>query len=212
MSRTLTSYLRRHHWGIIATFIALSGTAYAAAKIDSKDIAKDAVRSKHVKNDALKGKDIKESKLGTVPSAGTAGAADFATNAGDAATVGGVAPSAFTIGRFSKTPSFCDPTGLTFVDCATVTLDLPRSGRVLLAGAGRAHSNIGNCAFDVDSNLKTDALVQFQIGGGADVGAFTYVTDPLPAGEHSFSVTCNEIVAPFQLSEARLSAVMIGDA
>jgi hypothetical protein len=30
MKRTIAGYLGRHHWGILATFIALSGTAYAS--------------------------------------------------------------------------------------------------------------------------------------------------------------------------------------
>ena len=52
----------------IAVFAVLGGGAYAATKVRSNDIARDAVRSKHVKKDRLTGKDIKESSLvGVVP-------------------------------------------------------------------------------------------------------------------------------------------------
>ena len=47
----------------VACFIALGGGAYAAATIDSGDIAKNAVLSKHIKNNKVTGKDVKESSL-----------------------------------------------------------------------------------------------------------------------------------------------------
>lgn len=206
----IVEYLKRHHWGLIATCVALSGTAYAAGKIDSKDLARDSVRSKHVKKDALKGADINESKLGQVPSAALAGSAGFAATAGDAATLEGTKASALTIGRFSDSPSNCDPTSTSFVDCAEVNMNLPRAGRVLLMGAGRGYTNVGNCGFDVDGSLVSDSLIQTQAGGDDEVIGLTFVTGPLPAGPHSFRVSCNEILAPYQLTEAKLSAVVIG--
>ncbi len=87
-------YVRQHHLGLVAIFIALSGTAYAAKKIDSKDIRTGAVKSKQiaddgvksrdlkngaavksgdVKDDSLSGKDIDESSLKGVTPAGPAG-------------------------------------------------------------------------------------------------------------------------------------------
>lgn len=87
----------------LALFVALTGTAYAADKIGSKDIKKGAVKSKQIGNEQIRSKDIKdrkgvqsvdvrdesltgadidESSLGTVPSAGTAGSAGTADTAG----------------------------------------------------------------------------------------------------------------------------------
>jgi hypothetical protein len=34
----MVSYIRRHHWGMLATLVALSGTAYAAATVGPSDI------------------------------------------------------------------------------------------------------------------------------------------------------------------------------
>ena len=56
-------YTRQHHLALIALFVALSGTAYAASKIGPEDIKKNAVRSKHVKNRSLLPKDSKRGAL-----------------------------------------------------------------------------------------------------------------------------------------------------
>jgi len=66
MPARIGSYLRHHHLAFLALFIALGGTSYAAAKIDTNDIAKNAITSKHVKKNSLKGSDIKESSLAGV--------------------------------------------------------------------------------------------------------------------------------------------------
>jgi hypothetical protein len=42
----------------VAVFIALGTGAYAASKIDSKDISRNAVLSKHIKNGNVKAKDL----------------------------------------------------------------------------------------------------------------------------------------------------------
>jgi hypothetical protein len=106
---------------LIALFVALGGTGYAALKlpknsVGSKQLKKNAVTSSKikagaitgakVKNGSLTGADIQLGALGTVPSAtnaanatnaGHASSADNATHAGNADTVGGE-----TIVRFSK--------------------------------------------------------------------------------------------------------------
>ena len=78
----------------IAVFVALGGGAYAAVKLPKnsvgpKQIAKNAVRSGEVRNNSLIGRDIRESRLGTVPSARNA------AQAGNAALLAGLGPSAF---------------------------------------------------------------------------------------------------------------------
>jgi hypothetical protein len=64
---------------LLALFVAMGGSAYAAAVITSGDIKNNTIRSRDVRNGGLIGKDlranrvggraIKESTLGTVPSA-----------------------------------------------------------------------------------------------------------------------------------------------
>jgi hypothetical protein len=60
---------------LLALFIALGGSVYAASKIDGKTIKKGTIPANRVKADSLGGKQINESKLGEVPSAATAGSA-----------------------------------------------------------------------------------------------------------------------------------------
>jgi hypothetical protein len=75
---------------ILALFVALGGSAYAATKIGTKDIKanaittgkikKNAVTTAKIKKEAVTGAKIKESSLGTVPNATNAVNATNATN------------------------------------------------------------------------------------------------------------------------------------
>jgi hypothetical protein len=74
----LTSYLRRHHLAVIALFVALGGTSYAAVQlpkgsVGSRQIRANAVTSKKVKNGSLTAKDLKAGQLVAGPR-GVAGA------------------------------------------------------------------------------------------------------------------------------------------
>lgn len=91
---------------IVALFVALGGTSYAAATIGGNQVKNNSLSGADVKNRSLTGKDVKnnslaggqinESKLGQVPSAVKANQADNATQAGTAATV---ADNAITGGK-----------------------------------------------------------------------------------------------------------------
>jgi hypothetical protein len=82
---------------LLALFVALAGTGYAAVKINGKNIKNKTIAGKKLKNrtitggklksNTLSGKQIKESKLGTVPKANfaaTAGSANALTGTGKA--------------------------------------------------------------------------------------------------------------------------------
>jgi hypothetical protein len=66
---------------LLALFVALGGSAYAAVKLSPNSVG-----SRQVKPDSLTGADIREGKLGTVPSAAAAG---------DAGSLDGLDSSAF---------------------------------------------------------------------------------------------------------------------
>lgn len=101
---------------LLALFVALGGSSYAALKVSSKQIVNNSVRSKDlrnndvrsadVRNNALTGADINEARVGTVPSAktatsaATATSATNATKAADADALGGIAP-----GGYVQTPT-----------------------------------------------------------------------------------------------------------
>lgn len=42
ISRSVAVYVRRHHLALVALLVALGGTSYAATKIDSSEIARNA--------------------------------------------------------------------------------------------------------------------------------------------------------------------------
>jgi hypothetical protein len=65
MLKRFGSHLRSNAVAYVALFVALGGVgAYAADKIGSGDIKKNAVRSKHVKNEGLKIADLASSARG----------------------------------------------------------------------------------------------------------------------------------------------------
>jgi len=96
---------------LLALFVALGGSSYAALKVNSrqivdnsvrgKDLRNNDVRSKDVRNNSLTGADVNEARLGNVPSASTANSANSAGSAGTAGTaanadaLGGVGPDGF---------------------------------------------------------------------------------------------------------------------
>jgi len=89
MTRRFTRFLRRNTIALLALFIALGGTTYAAtalprnsvgpkqlrkSAVTNKKIAKKAVTGVKVKDNSLTGADVLESSLGQVPSTASADA------------------------------------------------------------------------------------------------------------------------------------------
>jgi hypothetical protein len=79
---------------LLALFVALGGSGYAAVQLNGKNIKTRSIAGKKLKNNTLTGRQIRESRLGTVPRARQAitlagGTAPNATN------LGGLPPSSF---------------------------------------------------------------------------------------------------------------------
>jgi hypothetical protein len=91
---------------LIALFVALGGSGYAAVRINGKNIKNKSISGKKLKNRTITGKkvkrntltgtEIRESRLGRVPNAAHA---DDATNASNAAAVRNGAVTASKLGR-----------------------------------------------------------------------------------------------------------------
>jgi hypothetical protein len=122
MPRGLLRFLRNNTIALLALFIALSGTTYAAATalapnsvgtkqlkknavtaakirksaVTNAKIANKAVTGAKVKDDSLTGADVLESSLGKVPSATAADTATNATNASHATTADSATTAAST--------------------------------------------------------------------------------------------------------------------
>lgn len=177
-----------HLIALIALFVALGGTTYAAVSlpknsVGAKQLKKNAVTRVKIKNNAVNGAkiannsvtgaDVRESSLGKVPSA---------ANADDATTVGGAGIGSLTIGRSTAstqgggTSSSCDPSSSAFVDCGNVALTLPRSGRVLIVADGtfdgaNSLGYRGDCQLVVDGTRIGSLISLGTVNVNANAGA-----------------------------------------
>jgi hypothetical protein len=223
----------------LALFVALGGVGYAAATIGSaaiidnslksKDVRNNDLRGKDVRGNTLKGADIDESSLGKVPSAANADSAANATNADTATnatnaqnadTVGGIGPDTLTIGR--SVLDGCEP-GAAFQSCASVVLPMPRPGRVLVTSGGQWNSDgaaftsvRGECRIHRNGNPVTLPTHEGSVAHLTDndqeqaLAGITIVTGVLPAGNHTFSVACRQLVGDMDFTDVRLSTVLLG--
>lgn len=99
----MRTYLRQHHLALIALFVALGGTSYAASQINGADLKNRSVAGGKLKNDTLGGRQIRESRLGRVPSAGNA---DSLGGAPSSAFVRSRAESWHLVGQTVGEPQF----------------------------------------------------------------------------------------------------------
>ncbi len=165
---------------IVALFVALGGTGYAAATLSGRDIQKRSIPGNRVVNDGLGGKQVNESKLGPVPVAQqalTAQTAASATNAGHATS----ADSATTAQDAQQ------------LQGRDATRFLANSVRVVLNQTGPVPNDTG-AGISVSCNADEKA-----IGGGAawiisgdavtELNAPITGSSPLPAGPGTDNMT-----------------------
>jgi hypothetical protein len=148
--------MRQNTIALLALFVALSGTAFAAANVvlpknsvGTKQLKKNAVTTPKIKNGAVTGAKIKLSSLGKVPSAANADhstAADSATNATNATnaananTLGGLLPSAFLGAANARADGFASSadidnfTSSTYTNIAAKTFTAPVAGFIFVVG------------------------------------------------------------------------------
>lgn len=189
---------------------ALQGNDVANGALSGADIAPGSIDGGEVAPDGLTGADIDESTLGKV---------------GDADTVDTVDSSAFTIGRSTTVGgSNCDPSSLTFVECAEVEITMPRSGKLFVIatgttfGLGGAYQ--GDCMITIDGN-GIGTLTSYGEGNTdpthdafnrGDGFALQAITSTLASGSHTAALECGESDADFIARNMAISALMIGTA
>ncbi len=176
----------------------------ADGAVTTNKIADGAVTTNKIANDAVTGDKVKESTLGEVPSA---------------KTVEGVSAGALTIGRSGYEISCFGTTGYT---CATVSLDLPRSGRVLLvsqlpmhadADASSASCHLTRNGAEIPNTETTPGVLQdtdSNEGSETANGGVTTVTDVLPAGNSTFTQVCSDTGGNPHFRTTSISAVLLG--
>lgn len=82
--RIARKFTSAHAIALVALFVALGGTVYAASAINGRSIKKGSIPGNRLRADSLTGAQIEEGSLGTVPSARTATQAESAKQANSA--------------------------------------------------------------------------------------------------------------------------------
>ena len=174
----LGAYTRRNYLALLALFVALGGTAFAAHKIGSKDIARNAITAKHVKANAIKAKHIREAAVG---------ASELAP---DAVTQSAVAPGAVGGDDLRCPPGLALRAGLCFettprppadwdaavADCAQSGLRLPSVPEGYLALASYPTPQVQTDYWSSDSTSRDagdnqfSALIQHLQNGTPNTG------------------------------------------
>jgi hypothetical protein len=76
---------------VVALFLALGGSVYAAGKLNGKTIKRNSLPGNRLKGDSVTGREVNEASLGAVPNAANATNATNATSATNAASAQPVA-------------------------------------------------------------------------------------------------------------------------
>jgi hypothetical protein len=176
---------------ILALFVALGGSAYAASKVGTKDIKnkaitaakikKNAITTAKIKNEAVTGAKIKESTLGAVPSAVNA---QNATNAGNAqnfsrffasglkkASIGQTVPL-LTVGPFTIVGKCADKGGGLTQATQWITTSQPGSSMYSAGDTSHYEANF-NPGTEVEIGLDTynnNPYVGWEANGGYYTG------------------------------------------
>jgi hypothetical protein len=230
---------------LAALFVALGGTSYAVSRIDGRQLKGASVSGAKLRRNTLGGREIREPALGRVPRAAradsatrasiadrsaTSALADRASSADTAAALADGAVAGLTVARSGSDPDgTChpvDPVAKPFLDCATVTMTLPRAGRVLLvgtAGVGNATTSVpfvAGCELHVDAvavagSLATAGMDMDTVPGmhfaATPFGiATTAVTGVVGAGAHAFALACQQADPDAVVVDAKISALMVG--
>jgi hypothetical protein len=142
MVTSISAYIRTHHLGLIAIFIALTGTAWAAEKIGQRDIAKNAVRAKHIKD-------------------GKVGSAELADEGSTKALTGiDVAANGLTGADLDESTLFND-NSLTAADIGQGAVDTSE-----IAGGAVGSGEIANNSI-ASADIAQDAVNDAEIANGA---------------------------------------------
>jgi hypothetical protein len=219
---------------VIALFVALGGSSYAALTVTGKTVKNSSLTGKDLKNNSVTGKDVKGLASGDVVDRSLL-AKDFEAGQLPSGPRGFTGPAGATGPGGATGPTFgrsgqgqCDPDSTDFLTCAsTGAINLPTSGRVLLIGASSWDNdlateppNSGSCHLEADGNSVGPAGSPFEVdageattthnpGQGGSI-AVTAVSGVLAAGSHSFALTCNETDGSMFFTDATISAVLLG--
>jgi|GEM_PF-2481773 len=204
---------------LIALFVALGGTVYAANKINGKNIKKNSIPGNRIKKGTLTGTQVKSSTLGTVPSA---------TNASNAATLNGQPSSAFLAsnGVRADGEAISKPidnfTTASYTDIVAKSFTAPSAGVVFVTGSvateadnslaeegelqfrltvdGTAVSQNNNFAHSISTNTKVNM---------EDNSGTTSIVTPISAGSHTVALQARETGGGDFIEGREVSAIFV---
>jgi hypothetical protein len=227
-SSRIGAYLRQQHLGLLALFLVVSGgTAVALTgsnTVFSDDIVNGEVRTSDLQDNGLRSADVRDDTVagGGLTAAdlrvGSVGGSEVALDALtggdiDESTLGTVpAASLAGIGTATVNHAGCSPAGTTYVDCGYVTLNLPRTTRVLIAAAGTSDSPgsslQGYCRLATSQASLEDTYAYIEDQSNWGLTTVTAATGP---GNVDFGVECEkEGSNSVAYGEIQISAVLIG--
>ncbi len=163
------AFARSHALALVAIFIAIGGTAYAADTIGSEDVIDNSLRSVDLRNndvrgsdvrlDSLTGDDVDESSLAEVPSAERASNVLAAKVLSDGTFAGGIGAVASThvgaVNSGNYTVTFNRP--VANICAITVTLSDSSSGEATV-----------DVPIEIFDDAKIDVRTRNSAGNGAD--------------------------------------------
>jgi hypothetical protein len=184
---------------VTALVVALGGSAYAAAKVNGKNIAKHSIAGNRLKGNTLTGAQINEKKLGTVPAAKTAKTAKTAASAATAGSatsaqsVNGnhVSTFAFTVTNNEAFQTVNVLGGAITADCGGGTVNLDLTGAAdtgesyVVSGGDVTHGDFqaGDTAL---TTSDFDALSPSPATSGSGVAVITRGTDSVTTIDFSY--------------------------
>jgi hypothetical protein len=230
----MLAYLRRHHIGLLALFIALGGTSYAAAKLPRNSVGSQQIRSGAVTQSKLaKSVRTQLSKAGVAGSAGAQGPKGDTGAQGRQGEQGvqgiqGVAgakgdegdPGPTSAGFGGNNTAITIAAGTPILSAASVTLEHPGKVLVLVSGSFTATCT-GACTRQIGATIIDDQNVKTQVRGlygSVDSSASPAQIDAvgiasLPADTYGVQITSRISVGTGNANasaDARVVAVALG--
>ncbi len=112
----------------------------------------------------------------------------------------------------------CDPEDATFIHCAGTTTYLPVPAKVAIQANGIVRPNSGavapyelSCQLEADHVALGSTLRILSLEGSGDYEGFgdSHITDQMPAGSHTFDLTCSDSDHDARISIADISVIAI---
>ena len=219
----MLAYLKRHHVGLLALFIALGGTSYAAAKLP-----RNSVGTAQLRKGAVTTAKLSHSLQGKLKQAGNAGPAG---PKGDTGAQGAQGPQGIqgpagdpglTSAGVGGVNTSVTPGGLTMPVASSTTVTLDRPGKVLvqLSGTFAVTCGGGACSRTIGVTVggQTVPGAFLSVSGAANGSASSTasgsgILSGVPAGTHTVSIMESRVGSPPVASnggDIRVVAIVLG--